>query len=157
MSVNGGSPKGKDMKRQRQNEILAIISEFEIENQEMLCEKLLERGFKVTQATVSRDINELSLEKAVSENGVNCYMRAKVANKRHFGTIFGQSVTRIDCAGNIVCVKCHSGLANAVCAMFDTMNIEGVVGTISGDDTIFILARTENDAKKLAVQLKDMV
>ncbi len=145
------------MKRQRQNEILAIISEFEIENQEMLCEKLRERGYNVTQATVSRDINELSLEKTISDSGVNCYMRAKVANKRHFETIFSQSVTRIDCAGNIVCVKCHSGLANAACTMFDTMNIDGVVGTISGDDTIFILARTENDAKKLAALLKEMI
>ena len=145
------------MKRQRQTEILALISEFEIENQEMLREKLSERGYKVTQATVSRDINELALEKAVSDTGVSCYMRARTANKRHFENIFSQSVTRIDCAGNIVCVKCHSGLANAACATFDSMNIENVVGTISGDDTIFILARTENDAKKLAVMLKGMV
>ena len=84
-------------------------------------------------------------------------MRARTANKRHFENIFSQSVTRIDCAGNIVCVKCHSGLANAACATFDSMNIENVVGTISGDDTIFILVRTENDAKKLAVMLKGMV
>ncbi len=145
------------MKRQRQTEILALISEFEIENQEMLRQKLLERGYKVTQATVSRDINELALEKAVSDTGVSCYMRARTANKRHFENIFSQSVTRIDCAGNIVCVKCHSGLANAACATFDSMNIENVVGTISGDDTIFILVRTENDAKKLAVMLKGMV
>ena len=145
------------MKRQRQTEILALISEFEIENQEMLREKLSERGYKVTQATVSRDINELALEKAVSDTGVSCYMRARTANKRHFENIFSQSVTRIDCAGNIVCVKCHSGLANAACATFDSMNIENVVGTISGDDTIFILVRTEHDAKKLAVMLKGMV
>lgn len=145
------------MKRQRHTEILALISEFEIENQEMLRQKLLERGYKVTQATVSRDINELALEKAVSDTGVSCYMRARTANKRHFENIFSQSVTRIDCAGNIVCVKCHSGLASAACATFDSMNIENVVGTISGDDTIFILARTENDAKKLAVMLKGMV
>ncbi len=145
------------MKRQRQTEILALISEFEIENQEMLREKLSERGYRVTQATVSRDINELALEKAVSDTGVSCYMRARTANKRHFENIFSQSVTRIDCAGNIVCVKCHSGLANAACATFDSMNIENVVGTISGDDTIFILVRTENDAKKLAVMLKGMV
>lgn len=145
------------MKRQRHAEILAIISEFEIENQEMLRRILNERGYKVTQATVSRDINELALEKALSDTGVSCYMRARTANKRHFENIFSQSVTRIDCAGNIVCVKCHSGLANAACATFDTMNMENVVGTISGDDTIFILARTEADAKKLAAVLKGMV
>ena len=145
------------MKRKRQAEILALISEFEMENQEMLRDKLRERGYDVTQATVSRDINELSLEKALSDNGVACYMRAASASKRQFSGIFGQSVTRVDCAGNIVCVKCRSGLANAVCAMFDTMNMDRVVGTISGDDTIFILARTENDAVKLAENLKKMV
>ncbi|MBO6303318.1 MAG: hypothetical protein J6N15_12865 [Ruminiclostridium sp.] len=145
------------MKRKRQAEILAIISEYEIENQEILREKLLERGYSVTQATVSRDINELALEKALSDTGVSCYMRARKANKRHFENFFSQSVTRIDCAGNIVCVKCHSGLASAACATFDTMNMENVVGTISGDDTIFILVRTENDARRLAAQLKGMI
>ncbi len=68
------------MKKQRQAEILAIIAEEEIENQEMLLDRLRARGFQATQATVSRDINELNLEKAVSENGVSCYMRANRAN-----------------------------------------------------------------------------
>ena len=84
-------------------------------------------------------------------------MRARHANRRHFENIFSQSVTSIDFAGNIVCVKCHAGLANAACATFDTMNMEGVVGTISGDDTVFILARSESDAKKLAAALKGMI
>ncbi len=145
------------MKRQRQAEILAIISEYEIENQEMLRKMLNERGYAVTQATVSRDINELSLEKALSDTGVSCYMRARTANKRQFENIFSQSVMSIDSAGNIVCVKCSSGLANAVCATFDSMNMESVVGTISGDDTIFILVRTENDARRLAAKLKSMI
>ncbi len=145
------------MKRQRQSEIIAIISEYEIENQEMLRKILAERGYNVTQATLSRDINDLALEKAVSETGVSCYMRAKKVNKRNFENIFTQAVTHIEAAGNIVCVKCHSGLANAVCTTFDSMNIESVVGTISGDDTIFILAKTEADAKKLASLLKNMI
>ncbi len=146
-----------DIKRQRHEEILEIISEYEIENQEMLRRILNKRGYKVTQATVSRDINELALEKAMTDSGVSCYMRARNANKRHFGNIFTQSVKKIDCAGNIVCVKCHSGLANAVCATFDTIAPDNVVGTISGDDTIFILARTENDAKKLVSVLNGMI
>ena len=145
------------MKRQRHAEILALISEFEIENQEMLRRKLAERGYNVTQATLSRDINELSLEKALSENGVPCYMRTVNVSKRRFSNIFSQSVDHIDSAGNIVCVKCSPGLANAACAMLDAMNIDSVVGTISGDDTIFILVRTENDAKKLAARLKTII
>ncbi|MBP3857169.1 MAG: hypothetical protein IK990_16305 [Ruminiclostridium sp.] len=145
------------MKKQRQAEILAIIAECEIENQEMLCSKLSEKGYKVTQATVSRDINELGLEKALSDTGVSCYMRAKKANKRHFESFFSQSVIHIDCAGNIVCVRCQPGLASAACATLDSMNMESVVGTVSGDDTIFILVRSENDAQKLASLLKNMI
>ncbi len=145
------------MKRKRQAEIISIISENEIENQDMLRKELLKRGYNVTQATVSRDINEINLEKAISKNGVSCYMKAQKANHIHFENIFQQSVIKIDCAGNIVCVKCHSGLANAACATLDAMNIDYIVGTISGDDTIFILVRTENDAKTLIAYLKKMI
>ena len=145
------------MKQKRQAEILSIIAEYEIENQEMLRDELRKRGYNVTQATVSRDINELNLEKALSENGVSCYMKAQRANHIHFENIFQQSVIKIESAGNIVCVKCHSGLANAACATLDAMNIDYIIGTISGDDTIFILVRTENDAKTLTAYLKRMI
>lgn len=142
------------MKKKRQAEILSIISEFEIENQDMLLRILKERGYNITQATISRDISELNIEKAVSSTGVSCYMRAHRAHGIHFENIFRQSVIKIDHAGNIVCVKCRAGLANAACATLDAMNIDYVVGTISGDDTFFILVRTENDAKTLVAYLK---
>lgn len=145
------------MKKKRQTEILSIISEYEIENQDDLREMLGKRGYNVTQATISRDINELNLEKAISNNGVNCYMKAQRATGVHFENIFHQSVIKIDSAGNIVCVKCRSGLANAACATLDAMNIDYVVGTIAGDDTFFILVRTENDAKTLINYLKKML
>ncbi|MCM1334568.1 MAG: hypothetical protein NC084_05310 [Bacteroides sp.] len=145
------------MKKQRQSEILAIIGAEEIENQEMLIERLRERGYRVTQATVSRDLSELNLEKAVSENGVNCYMRAKRASGAHSALIFRQSVLKIDCAGNIVCVKCRSGLADGACVMFESLNLEGVVGTIAGDDTFFALIRTEGEARRIAESLRKML
>lgn len=146
------------MKKKRQAEILSIIVEYEIENQEILREHLQKRGYNVTQATVSRDINELNLEKNISaETGVSCYMKAHRANSIHFENIFRQSVIKIDFAGNIVCVKCRSGLANAACATLDSMNIDYVIGTISGDDTFFILVKTENDAKTLTGYLKKML
>ncbi len=145
------------MKKKRQAEILSIIAENEVENQEILRNILIERGYNVTQATISRDINELNLEKAISNSGVSCYMKAHRASGVHFENIFKQSVIRIDSAGNIVCVKCRSGLANAACATLDSMNIDYVVGTIAGDDTFFILVRTENDAKTLISYLKKML
>ena len=146
------------MKKKRQAEILSIITEYEIENQEILREYLKKRGYNVTQATVSRDINELNLEKNIStETGNSCYMKAHRSNSIHFENIFRQSVIKIDFAGNIVCVKCRSGLANAACATLDSMNIDYVIGTISGDDTFFILVKTENDAKTLTNYLKKML
>ena len=145
------------MKKKRQSEILTIIKEFEVENQDTLQSILRERGFDVTQATISRDINELHLEKSLNENGVNCYCKAHKVNSAQFSTIFQQAVVSIDYAMNTVCVKCHSGLANAACATFDLMNLDYVVGTIAGDDTIFILVRTEKDAKDLTEKLKKML
>lgn len=145
------------MKKQRQAAILSIIDGEEIENQETLLARLRERGFRAAQATVSRDIGELNLEKSVSENGVSCYMRAKRAVGARSDLIFRQSVVSIDCAGNILCVKCHSGLADGACVMFEGLNLEGVVGTIAGDDTFFALIRTEGDARRIADSLKKML
>jgi transcriptional regulator of arginine metabolism len=145
------------MKKKRQAEILSIIREQEIENQETLQKLLRLRGFSVTQATISRDINELGIEKAVSENGVNCYMQPAKVQGIRFESIFTQAVTNIDYAMNIVCVKCHPGLANAACASFDLMRHDNVVGTISGDDTFFVLMRSELDARELASRLRKML
>lgn len=145
------------MKKKRQAEILAIIREEQVENQEILLKMLAERGYNVTQATVSRDINELNIEKAVNSNGVNCYMQASRINKVRFENMFQQSVISVDYAMNMVCLKCHSGLANAACATFDIMNPGCVVGTIAGDDTVFILVRTVEDAERLSEQLRKML
>ena len=143
------------MKKRRQAEILSILKEQPIENQGMLIKALAERGYKVTQATVSRDINELNIEKNVTAEGINCYSQEPRSSKR-FDTIFQQAIISVDYAMNIVCMKCHSGLAGAACATFDIMDLDYVVGTIAGDDTVFILVRTEADAKALCEKLKKM-
>lgn len=145
------------MKKKRQAEILSIIRKYEVENQDVLQRILREHGFDVTQATISRDINELRLEKVIDENGINRYLQSSKIKDARFSTIFQQSVISIDYAMNMVCVKCHSGLANAACATFDLMNLGYVVGTIAGDDTVFILVRTENDARDLTDKLKKML
>ncbi len=145
------------MKKKRQAEILKLISTNEVETQEMLQSLLKERGYNVTQATVSRDINELNIEKNLSENGVSCYAKAEKIHKVRFQNIFSEAVVGIDYAMNIVSIKCHSGLANAACAGLDLMNLSFIVGTIAGDDTIFVLTRTESDAKILAQKLKELI
>lgn len=145
------------MKKKRQSEILRIIATNEVETQEMLLDLLRQRGYNVTQATVSRDINELNIEKTVSETGVTCYARANKVHNVRFQNIISEAVVDIDYAMNIVSVKCHAGLANAACAGLDIMNLSYVVGTIAGDDTIFVLTRTEQDAKLLCTRLKELI
>lgn len=145
------------MKKKRQAEILRLITTHEIETQDMLLSLLKQRGYDVTQATVSRDINELNIEKAVSENGVNCYVKASRVHTVRFHNIISEAVVGIDYAMNIVSVKCHSGLANAACAGIDMMNLSYVVGTIAGDDTIFVLTKTETDARMLCSKLKELI
>jgi transcriptional regulator of arginine metabolism len=140
------------MRKKRLGAILAIIRESEIENQEVLLGELKKRGFEVTQATVSRDIKELGLEK-ISENGMSRYVRESAARNPASADIFKQAVTNIDYALNTVVLKCYPGWAGGACSAFDRLNFPHIVGTIAGDDTVFVLTRTEKDAKELHEKL----
>lgn len=136
--------------------ILKLIAEYDIATQEELLEKLKENGFDATQATVSRDIKELRLVKQMNKNGGYSYVEGKSETEEYlskFNVIFSHSVISSDFAGNIVVIKCHTGMAQAACATFENMQWEGLVGTIAGDDTIFALCRTE----ALANELKDSI
>ena len=148
------------MKKKRQAEILRIISSNEVETQEMLLNLLKQKGYDVTQATVSRDIKELRLVKQMDKNGVYRYVEGKSETDEYlskFTTIFSHSVVSSDYAGNMVVIKCHVGMANAACAAFDNMEWEGLVGTIAGDDTIFALCRTEATAHELKESIDRIV
>lgn len=137
-------------KKVRQEAIIKIVSENEVETQAELIERLEEAGISVGQATVSRDIKELKLEKRVSEYGVNCYsFMDKSEDEIPYISIFDQSVISMDCAMNAVVLKCHSGLADAACKVVDEQKFDSVVGTIAGDDTVFILTKSENHAMRL--------
>lgn len=144
------------MKKKRHSMILRLISEYDIATQEELLEKLRENGFDATQATVSRDIKELRLVKQMNKNGGYSYVEGKSETEEYlskFNVIFSHSVISSDYAGNMVVIKCHTGMAQAACATFENMQWEGLVGTIAGDDTIFALCRTED----LAVELKESI
>ena len=146
------------MKSNRQEKIIQLITENAIETQEEILVYLREHGFDVTQATVSRDIKQLKLVKTQTNDGRYKYSvssnnsRENISSK--FVSLFSETVTGIDYANNIVVVKCYVGMANAACAAFDAMKFDGVVGTLSGDDTIFIAMRNEELAKELTVELK---
>lgn len=141
-------------KKTRQAAILRIISENEVETQNDL-QRLLElEGMTVGQSTLSRDIRELCLVKRVNENDVNCYYSGLKSASACYNSIFAQSVISMDSAGNIVVLKCRAGLANAACAVVDEHSFPTVMGSIAGDDTVFILTKTENHAAQLISDLK---
>ena len=137
------------MKKLRQQKILEIISQHEIETQNQLIDALRENGINSTQATVSRDIRELRLVKELSTGGKYKYSVPAASGVLDYGdkliTIFRESVKSFECAQNIVVIKTYPGLANAACAAIDSMEIRFLVGSLAGDDTIF-LAMTDNAA-----------
>ncbi len=144
-------------KKKRQAAILSIIIENEVETQQELQIRLKEAGFRVTQATVSRDMRELKIKKGMSENGVNCYFSSAMGKSPHYNSLFSQAVLSLDYAMNTVVIKTRAGLANAACAVLDEQKFGFVVGTIAGDDTIFVLTRSENHAVQLIETLKKMM
>lgn len=151
------------MKAKRQALILKIIDEKVINTQQDLQDELKKEGFDVTQATVSRDIKELALIKTISPAGDYMYSVPSLKketlkrNSRMNNGIFANAVKSIDYSANTVVLKCHNGMAQAVCAMLDDATIDNVVGTLAGDDTIFILVRTERDAVRLVKELNTIL
>ncbi|MBQ8731889.1 MAG: arginine repressor [Oscillospiraceae bacterium] len=134
------------MKTKRHAKILELIGQFEIDTQEELLRRLRMEGFEVTQATVSRDIKELRLIKTQASSGRYRYTAQAPSPSNEtarFYSIFTEAAVDVDFAGYTAVVKCHTGMAQAACASLDAMHMKGVVGTIAGDDTIFVLLRTE--------------
>lgn len=137
------------MKKERQAKILELVQWNEIETQEELQERLREVGCVVTQATISRDIKEMRLLKELSEHGTYKYSTGRKVSEEfaaRFSGIFVESIQEVDYAMNTVVIKCYSGMANAACAAIDSMEWDGLVGTLAGDDTIFVLCRNEDSA-----------
>ncbi len=136
----------------RQKAIINIITTENVSTQQELKEKLSENGFEATQATISRDIKELSLIKTVSIDGVYKYdIPNSIKDKGKSPgelliSIFNEAVISVNFAGNIVVIKCHTGMAQAVCAKLDSANFDSIVGTLAGDDTIFVVLKSESFA-----------
>ncbi len=148
------------MKTRRHAKILELINKYTIDTQEELLRRLREDGFEVTQATVSRDIKELRLVKTLSHDGKYKYSAGKDNTKDYsskFYSLLSDSAVMIDCACNMVVIKSLTGMAQAVCASMDSMHWEGIVGTLAGDDTIFIVMKNEEYARQLVAELNKMV
>ena len=152
------------MKKQRHEAILKLIKEYEISTQEELSEKLLENGFEVTQATVSRDIKELKLLKVRSDAKGTKYGYPEFESKPDSSAeivklrnILSQAVASSDYANNIVIIKTLQGMAQGVAYALDNLHISSILGSIAGDDTIMIVTRTEDMAKELSGKIAEYI
>ena len=130
------------MKSVRQEMILEIIDSMEIETQEELAKELKQRGIRVTQATVSRDIKELRLLKVLSVNGGYKYATADQNEKGstdRFIRIFSESVLSVAAAGNLIVIRTLSGSANAAGEAVDSLKWPEILGTLAGDNTLLVV------------------
>lgn len=149
------------MKAKRQQEILRIIEEMDVETQEQLLGALRERGLQSTQATISRDIKELHLIKELTGYGTYKYVVSERKASLNFAgrlrTIFKEGVTSFDLAQNIVVLKTMPGLASAAGAAIDGMEIPDLVGSLAGDDTVILIMRTNDAAMEFCNEIHKML
>ncbi len=130
------------MKTERLERIKELILMHNITTQDMLVDLLNNDGYNVTQATVSRDVKKLGLVKSF-ENGINKYVLNKTTSDAHDSVILINGIVSVSTAQNIVVIKSKSGFANTICVVLDQLELDGLVGTLAGDDTIFLA--TENN------------
>ena len=148
------------MKVGRQSKILELITKYHVETQEELAELLEQAGYHVTQATISRDIRELKLTKVVLEEGKQKYIALQGTESNlneKYVRILREAFVSMDKAQNIMVIKTVSGMAMAAAAALDTLHIEGIVGSIAGDDTIMCAIRTEKETLSVMNKLKHLL
>lgn len=149
------------MKSQRQAKILEIISTKNVETQEQLLDALQQEGFRGTQATISRDIKELRIVKELTNLGTYRYSVAVSEIDSNFtnrlNTIFKECVVSIDYAQNIIVIRTLPGLASAAGSAIDAMNMNSIVGTLAGDDTVMVVMRDNHAAALFCGEIKCLI
>jgi len=150
------------MKSGRQQVIIDLVTHQNIENQQQLLCALAEQGIYSTQATLSRDLRDLRLEKKPGPDGKCRYTLPEEQNRgstqeETLRSMLRHSVISADTAQNLIVVHTHPGLASAGAAAIDTMALPGLVGTIAGDDTVFIAMKTTEAAESLAERIHELV
>ena len=142
----------------RQEKIIELISTMEIGTQEELCAVLNDLGYKTTQATISRDIKSMRLRKVPTQSGQKYALPAvKETEKEKYLRIFSDALIRLDQASNLVVIKTIPGMAMAAAAAIDELNLDQIVGSIAGDDTIMCACRSDSDAALLIHNLEMLI
>ncbi len=151
----------RDSKKSRHNAIIRLISDKAIETQGQLTDYLIEDGFKVTQATVSRDIKELRLIKIADRGDKYRYALpgkdADIDIRARYAAVLTHTVITVQSAGNLVVVKTIPGSAQGCAMAIETLDFDRVVGVIAGDDTVFIAMNSPRDAENFADKLAKAV
>jgi transcriptional regulator of arginine metabolism len=143
------------MKAQRQAAILKLIRHQRVQSQEQLRELLHAEGMDVTQATLSRDIRELRLAKVPDPDGGSSYAAPAQTEmlRPPLHQLLPTLLLSLDGVGNLLVAKTPAGSANALTEALDAQGWPEVVGTIAGDNTILIIARSERARRAVAERL----
>lgn len=148
------------MKSERQAKIIEIITNNDIETQDELLVKLAEKGFNTTQATISRDIRELNLTKVAVNGGRQKYALGKdmeYESIKSYKQVLTAGILSVEAAENLIVIKTVSGVAMAVAAALDNINIKGLIGSIAGDDTIFLAVRSKELTKSVISDIMKLI
>ncbi len=150
------------MKKSRHEKIRELIAQYEIETQEELAERLKKEGYHVTQATVSRDIRELKLSKVSGGDGRQKYVMYERDEENNglgdkYTRVLKEGYASMNVAQNLLVMKTVSGMAMAVAAAVDAMEMPEIVGCIAGDDTIMIAIRTADDTIPVMDRINEML
>ena len=148
------------METKRQRKIIELITNYDIETQEELAAKLVENGFNVTQATISRDIRELNLTKIATKGGKQKYAvqsSSDIVSNSKYMRVLNDGIITMDTAGNILVVKTVSGMAMAVAAALDAMQIKEILGCIAGDDTIMCVVKHAEETDRVKEHIESFI
>ena len=148
------------MKLKRHTKILELIHEYEIETQEELAQRLEEAGFKVTQATVSRDIRELCLTKVANKKGRSVYAVLQGQNpnlSEKYSRVLRDAFVSMDTAQNILVIKTVPGMAMGVAAALDELKFSEIIGSIAGDDTVISVIKTSDQSLLVMEKLRKIL
>ncbi len=148
------------MKISRQSKIIELINKYDIETQEELAERLMQDGYNVTQATVSRDIRELKLTKIAVDGGKQKYIvlqKTETGMSEKYTRVLKDGFLSMDMAQNIMVVKTVPGMAMAVAAALDALQISSIVGCIAGDDTVMCAIRTSEETIAVMEKLSKLI
>ncbi|MDD6734271.1 MAG: arginine repressor [Lachnospiraceae bacterium] len=148
------------MKQKRHQCILKLIKDYEIDTQEELVERLKDKGFHATQATISRDIRQLGLTKQSLGKGRQKYVSIHQGNAfptEKFSGILKEGILSMEPAQNLLVIKTVSGMAMAVAAAVDACHFPEIVGSIAGDDTIMVACKGSREAELVQTIIEDML